>query len=99
LFVSGTRAKPVEVSFFSVSQPHVVLDTVKKAEDSDAIIIRLYEAHGSRGPLRLSSSLPVKSITRCNLLEEEDVPVKWSNGGVDFEVTPFQLVTFKLTCS
>jgi alpha-mannosidase len=99
LFVSGTSGSPAEVSFFSVSHPHVVIDTVKKAEDSDAIIVRLYEAHGSRGPVRLSSSLPVKSITRCNLLEEEDVPASWTDGGVDFEVAPFQLVTFKLACA
>jgi alpha-mannosidase len=97
LFVSATDLAPTEVSFFSVSQPHVMLDTVKKAEDSDAIIVRLYEAFGMRGQARLRSSLPVKSICRCNLLEEnEGAPLKWEDGEAEFEVTPFQLVTFKL---
>jgi alpha-mannosidase len=98
LFVSATNAALAETSFFSMDNPHVILETVKKAEDSDAIIVRLYEAHGTRGVVRLNSCLSVKSITRCNLMEEEDVPVEWKNNGVDFEVTPFQIVTFKLIC-
>jgi alpha-mannosidase len=73
-----------------------MIETVKKAEVSDAVILRLYEAHGTRGPVRLSSSLPVRSISRCNLLEEEDAPMKWSDGGVDFDITPFKIMTFKI---
>ena len=97
LIVFPTNKKPSQVSFFSTSSPHVLIETVKKAEDSDAIVVRLYEAHGTRGTVRLRSSLPIKSITCCNLLEEEDVAMQWSDGGVDFEVTPFKIVTLKLS--
>ena len=31
----------------------LVLDTVKRAEDSDALILRLYEPHGGRGTARV----------------------------------------------
>ena len=96
LLVSASAAPAATTSFFNVSHPHVVIDTVKKAEDSDALIVRLYEAHGIRGTIRLFSSLPVKSVATCNLLEEEDQPLDWTNGGVDLQVTPFQLVTLKL---
>ncbi len=97
MIVAATQAAPGEVSFFSVDNPAMVIDTVKKAEDSDAIIVRLYEAFGSRGKATLSSRLPVKAAARVNLLEEEDEPVDWVDGGVSFEVTPFKLMTFKLT--
>ncbi len=40
-------------SFLSVDDPNLVLDTVKRAEDSDALVVRLYEAHGARGTARL----------------------------------------------
>ncbi len=100
LIVKATDAAPREVSFFGISaptaSPHVVIDTVKKAEDSGALIVRLYEAHGKRGTIRLTSSLPVKSVARVNLLEEEDQKLQWTSGGVDVSVTPFQLVTLKL---
>ncbi len=96
LLVSATSAPPTAVSYFSVNHPSVVIDTIKKAEDSDALIVRLYEAHGTRGTVRLTSSLPVKSAAVCNLLEEGDQPLGWVNGGVDIEVTPFKLVSIKL---
>jgi alpha-mannosidase len=96
LLTSLTDAQPTEVSFFQVDQPGVVIDTVKKAEDSDTIIVRLYEAFGNQQSVVLSSSLPVVSAARCNLLEAQDEPVSWQNGSLAFEITPFQIVTFKL---
>jgi alpha-mannosidase len=86
-----------ERSYFSVNRPNVVIDTVKKAEDSDAIIVRLYEAHGCRGRFRLSSSLPVTSAALCNLLEEHDQPVRWTGDGAELDIAPFQVVTLKLS--
>lgn len=96
LLVSGSNLPLHEKSFFQVSSPHVILDTVKKAEESDALIVRLYEAHGAHGRVRLTSPLPVKSASRCNLLEEQDQRLKWAKGGVEVAVTPFQIVTLKL---
>ena len=45
-------------SFFSVDDPNLMLDTVKRAEDSDALVLRLYEAHGARGTGRLRVGVP-----------------------------------------
>ena len=46
-------------SWLSVDDPNLVLDTVKRAEDSDALVLRLYEAHGARGRARLRVGWPV----------------------------------------
>ncbi|KAI7865191.1 galactose mutarotase-like domain-containing protein [Spinellus fusiger] len=51
--------------------PNVVLDTIKKAEDSDDIILRLYEAYGGHAKAQLVSSLPIQSLHICNLLEDK----------------------------
>jgi alpha-mannosidase len=96
LLVYPTTGQPVEVSYFNIDQPSVIIDTIKKAEDSEAIIVRLYEAHGCHTTARLTSSLAVVSVSCCNLMEERDEPVAWINGGLDFKVRPFQIVTFKL---
>src|SRR5207248_8963063 len=45
-------------SLFDLDDPNLVLDTVKRAEDSDALVLRLYEAHGARGIARLRPGLP-----------------------------------------
>jgi len=86
-------------SFFWVDKDNVVLETVKKAEDSEDIIVRLYESHGGRGKFHLASSLPVKKVSVCNLLEEEDTgdhKLIWENGKVALQVKPCEIVTLKL---
>ena len=96
LLIQNTSEPAGERSFFSINNPAVIIDTVKRAEDSQHIIVRLYEAHGSRGQIRLMSGLPVQRVTRCNLLEEDESKLAWRNGGVTFAVRPFQIVTLKL---
>jgi len=42
-------------SYFTISNaPNVILDTVKRAEDSDEIILRLYEAYGGHARAMLT---------------------------------------------
>jgi len=37
----------------------------------DDAIVRLYEAHGARGPVEVSLGLPVASAAECSGLEED----------------------------
>ncbi|MCY3022315.1 MAG: glycosyl hydrolase-related protein [Planctomycetota bacterium] len=83
-------------SLFSVDQPNVVLDTVKKAEDSDAIVVRLYEAHGARGTAKLACAAPFKKAVFCNILEEEGRAAAVRDGCIAVPYTPFQIVSLKL---
>lgn len=96
LLVGRTAAPPGQVSFFSIDAPGIVIDWIKKAEDSDALIVRLYEARGTRIRARLSSLLPVRAAAVCNLLEEDVASLSWLDGGVELELRPFQIVTLKL---
>ena len=48
----------------------LVLDTVKRAEDSDALVLRLYEPHGGRGVACVRLGVAFSSARRANLLEE-----------------------------
>jgi alpha-mannosidase len=95
LLARSTRAQAGP--FFEVDQPAVVIDTVKKAEDSRELILRLYESFGGRWPVRLKSSLPVISAVRCNLLEEEvSERLEWPEDGLEMDLQPFELLTIKL---
>jgi alpha-mannosidase len=48
----------------------LVLDTLKLAEDSDDVVLRLYEPHGGRGTARVRLAPPVAEAWRASLLEE-----------------------------
>jgi alpha-mannosidase len=99
LLARQTGTTEAEESYFAVEPATVIVDTVKKAEDSDALIVRLYESCGGRAQVTLRSPLNVQSVTRCNLLEEDEENLEWQGGTVQFEITPFKVVTLKLVVS
>ena len=93
VLASGTVEK---TSWLSVDSPHLIIDTIKKAEDSDALAVRLYECHGARGHARLKSALPFKKATLTNLLEEPIQPVPLENGEIPISFRPFEILTYLL---
>ena len=82
--------------FAQVDDANLVLDTIKKAEDSDALIIRLYECHGAHGLAKLKIGIPITSAHLCNILEENTDAVKISEGVIHVPYRPFEIITFKL---
>ena len=56
-------------SFLSVDDG-LLVDTVKRAEDGDGLVVRLYEPHGGRGTARLRVGFPFAGAVLWNLLEE-----------------------------
>jgi len=89
---------PASCSFFEVDAPGVVLDTVKKAEDEDALILRLYEAHGGHVRTKLVSPLPMKSAVECDLLERKTLgrAMKPKACTFDLHFAPFEIKTLKM---
>ena len=85
-------------SFVSVDDPNLVLDTVKRSEDGDALVLRLYECHGARGTARVKFSGRFTNATLCNVLEEPlgDAHVP-AGGTVELRYTPHQIISVKLT--
>jgi alpha-mannosidase len=83
-------------SFMSVDRFGVIIDTVKQAEDSDEMIVRLYEAYGARGIVHLRFDSPVEAAVEVNLLEEELGSVEVENESIRFEIKPFELRTFRV---
>ncbi|KAJ8002432.1 hypothetical protein DPEC_G00158840 [Dallia pectoralis] len=86
-------------SSFSVSTAAVILETIKKAEDrEDALLLRLYESHGSSVSACLSTCLPVREAWHCDLLERVDpsCPVPITEVGIPLNFRPFQIVSLLL---
>jgi alpha-mannosidase len=92
--VYGTAAKET-FSLCSLSADHVMIDAVKKAEGSNAILIRLHEFAGMRGKVTLSSDARVLYWQETNLMERPMQDVKQA-GEISFEVSPYEIKTFLL---
>ena len=84
-------------SFFGVDHLAVVIDTVKKAEDSDDLIVRLYESHGTHVRASLTSCLPIQNAVRTNLLEDDLGAAKLQSGKIALELRPFEIRTIRLS--
>ena len=88
---------PAAGSLLAIAGDNVVIDTVKKAEDDDALIVRLYESHGCRGRRTLTIGLPVAKVIETDLMEREERELPLRRGGkVALTFTPFQIRTLKL---
>jgi len=83
-------------SYFRVDKTNLVIDTVKRAEDGDGLIVRLFEAYRRRGAARLLVNGLCSRATRTDLLERdgEDLPVH--GGAVMVEYRPFEIITLRL---
>jgi alpha-mannosidase len=80
-------------SLFDLDDPNLVLDTVKRAEDSDALVLRLYEAHGARGEAHLRLGLPFGDAVSCNLLEDAGEPLAVEDGAIIVPYRPHQIIS------
>jgi alpha-mannosidase len=78
-------------SYASSNDANLVLDTVKRAEDSDALVLRLYEPHGARGVSRIR--VPGTSARRVNVLEQAGEPLGVDNGDVVVPFRPWEIIT------
>jgi alpha-mannosidase len=87
---------PARQSYFEVDRAGVLIEAVKHAERDDSVIVRLYEAYGTRGPVEMTTTLPVKHAFRADLMERAGAPMDCEGGRIRFTVKPFEIVTLKL---
>ncbi len=79
-----------------VDDPNLFVSAVKRCEDSEALLVRLYEMHGARGTGRLRLGLPCSSATFCNVLEDELGEAVVADGAVEIPYLPHQIISIKL---
>jgi len=91
----GTPAASASMLF--VDAANVVVEAVKRADDDpEALVVRVYEAWGRRGPVTLRAPWDLGRATFTDLLERETAPAPSHGAAVTFDLTPFQIATVKL---
>jgi alpha-mannosidase len=92
----GNLAPGASRSLVEVDTRQVIVEAIKRAEDSDAVIVRLYEAWGRSCKARLRTTLPASRAFLCDLLERERDEVAVKDGVIELELGPFKILTLKL---
>lgn len=93
---NGGRGPIPYQSFLRTDCTHIVIETVKTAEDGDGLIVRLYEAHNQRDGGDLVFIANILSAEECNLLEEPIGLVTYQGNRLAFRVRPFEIKTFRV---
>jgi alpha-mannosidase len=89
---------PAEHSFFRVEPSNVILTTVKKAEDSNALILRYYEWAGKDTQVKIDLPQGAVSATPTNLMENPDgAPIPVHNNSITVEAKPYSIDTLEVT--
>lgn len=98
--VTGTgAADPAAQSAFSfvrVDCDNVIIDTVKKAEDSDDLIVRMYECWNRRSNVTMEFGVPVAAASVCSIMEDHDEPLELVGGKAVFRMRPYEIKTLKI---
>ncbi|MDJ0376326.1 glycoside hydrolase family 38 C-terminal domain-containing protein [Cryobacterium sp. PH31-L1] len=96
--VTGVGSTPIE-PLITVDNPAVVIEAVKLAEDgSGDVIVRVYEAHGTRALARVIRSFEATGMFETDLLERQvaSAAVVAADGPeLTLRLRPFQLVTLR----
>ena len=77
-------------------QPNIVIETVKQAEDSNGVIVRLYESQRKRGPVQLKAGFDLSAVWHTNLLEDNQAQVEFSGRTITLNMRPYEIVTLRL---
>jgi alpha-mannosidase len=91
---------PAEHSFVRVDQPNVVLSAVKKAEDEDALVFRMYEATGQATTVTLHIPAGATAATETNLMEAPTggaLPL--ANDTITVPIKPYEILTVQAAYS
>ncbi len=87
---------PVSQSFLSVDADNIVVSALKKAEDSDDVILRLYEAERKNTQARVVLPFKAKAASSTNIIEQAQGPLNQSGNRIVVPVGHQAIETYRL---
>lgn len=74
---------------------NVISETVKKAEDGNSIIVRLFEAHNKKSTASVTTGFDFSKAYLCDLMENNIEELAVTNNTVTVPVKNFEIITLK----
>ena len=75
------------------NKENVIIETVKKAENSDATVVRMYDAYNRSTKAELEFGFDIKEAYICDMLENKLEEVAVENNKITVSVSAFEIVT------
>jgi alpha-mannosidase len=87
---------PEEASFFSVDAPNVSLSTIKKAEDDNDVVVRLFETGIRETKVNINSWFNVVKAEKTNMLEYDGKVIDTKSKVIPLNIGSHSIETIKL---
>jgi len=92
----GKGTLPQNYSLINCSAENVIIEVVKKAEQSDDLIIRMYECYNRRTNVKVACAANLSMVEECDLLESRTGSVDVEGSTFSFQIKPYEIKTFKI---
>lgn len=92
-----TGKLPPEYSLVRTDCDNIIIETVKKAEDSDKIIVRLYDCCNCSSNPEIKFGFQVKSAAIADMLENETEEISVKDNSVKITVKPYEIITLSIS--
>ena len=88
-----------EHSFLQAQPDNVIVTALKKAENSEALVLRFYEWAGKDGEVKLQLPPGAESASETDLMERPIASVPVQSGGVTLRTKPYEIKTIAVQYS
>ncbi|MGE5360637.1 MAG: discoidin domain-containing protein [Bacteroidales bacterium] len=93
---AANASLPAVMSFASVSSPNVVVSTMKKAEDDDSVVARVYDIEGKDSQAIVGLFKTIAAAQKTDVIEEGGEALKVVNGKANVPVGHHAIETVKI---
>lgn len=80
-----------------ITDGNLMLETVKRGENGDSVILRSYDPYGIGGKTIFKPNIPFQKAHLVNLMEESVSELPVINGEITIQSKPFEIITIKLS--
>jgi alpha-mannosidase len=102
LIMTGSSSRgsmPETKSFIQIKPENIVISCVKKTEDSNDIVIRMYDATGKGAEAEVLFDFKIEEASEVDLLEREIDKIKLEGERVIVDLKPFEIKTLRIRTS
>ena len=92
----GDGTLPASFSLVAVDAPNVFIEAMKKAEDKNGYILRMYEGGNMQAKARISFGLPVKKAYLTDLMENTIKEIPVANNACELPFKGFEIQTLRI---
>nr|MCR4594505.1 alpha-mannosidase [Clostridiales bacterium] len=92
----GQGNLPSEYSFISCSKENIFIETAKKAEAGDDLIVRTYEGFNMHTDAKVSFGFDAKRAYICDMLENNEREIEIRDNSISLSFKPFEIITIRV---